>query len=79
MPKQKKKNNKQDPKRGYGLVNVEKRNLDKKEMRLILSKSWKDITPMELQKLVYFNWKTEDISKHFSVTVVTVLNKLRFT
>jgi hypothetical protein len=73
-----KKSKTNDAKRGYGIVNVEKRNLDKKELRMILGKSWSELHAMDLQKMVYHEMKLEDISQKYAVSIVAVLNKLRF-
>ncbi len=70
---------KQSSKRGYGLHNVEKRKLTKKEIDGLLSKSWNDISFIELVKLVHFGKTTEGLARHYKTSTIAILNKLRLS
>ena len=70
-------NKKSSSKYGYGIHNVNKEKLTKSSINFILKKSWANVTSMDLYKLYRKNWKTEDISRKYRVSVLKVLNKLR--
>lgn len=69
---------KSSSKKGYGLHNVEKRIFTNKDINLLLKKRWKDISSMDLTKLIQLGKKTEEIAKHYNTSTLDVLNRIRF-
>jgi hypothetical protein len=63
---------------GYGTPNVNKRKVTKKDISKILSKDWNDVSSYELYTLFQMGHKTEDIRKVYNISLVKILNRLRF-
>ena len=62
---------------GYGIHNVCKDKVTKKDIKIILTKRWKDISSLDLYRLYNNGWKTVDIKDKFKTTITSVLNRLR--
>ena len=69
---------KQSNKRGYGLHNVERRRVTKRDVKKLLDKPWDSVSSLELNQLVQFGKSTEELQSHYKVTVVRFLNRLRY-
>ena len=76
--KNKSRSRQRNAKYGYGIPNINKRKLTKKDMAVIFKKSWKDVTSMDLYQLYQFGFKSEDLSLKFNISIVQILNRLRF-
>jgi len=63
---------------GYGMHNVSKVCYTKKVVKEITRKKWADVTSMDMYILFQKGWTTEKIQDVFSVSSVTILNRLRF-
>ena len=64
-------------KAGYGIHNVCKQKVTKKNLNVILDKKWKDVASYDLYILYNKGWKTVDIQAHYRSTLTAVLNRLR--
>ena len=62
---------------GYGIHNVCKQKVTKKNLNVILDKKWKDVASYDLYILYNKGWKTVDIQEHYRSTLTAVLNPLR--
>ena len=69
---------KSSSKSGYGLPNVNKQRLSKKDVNLILNKAWADVTSMDIYKLYQYGLKTDDLAIKFNRSSISILNRLRF-
>ena len=69
---------KKSGKRGYGLHNVNKINITKKQVKSILNKSFEDLTGMDLYKLVNKGWKVQSLSDQYGVSITSIMNRLRY-
>tara|TARA_B100000427_G_scaffold329834_1_gene348348 strand:+ start:15539 stop:15772 length:234 start_codon:yes stop_codon:yes gene_type:complete len=65
-------------KSGYGLPNINKNKVSKKDISIILKKRWQDISSLDLYKLYQAGFKTEDLSVKFKTTIINILNRLRY-
>ena len=63
---------------GYGIHNVCKIQKKPQIIKEITKKKWKDVSSIELYKLFQLGWSSEKIQKIFNVSLVSVLNRLRF-
>ena len=64
-------------KSGYGIHNVNKARITKKDIQLILDKKWKQISSQDLYKLYQRKWTTEKLEQHFKIKAFHILNRLR--
>ena len=63
---------------GYGLPNINRKQITKKDIAIILKKRWKDVSSLDLYKLYQSDFKTEDLANKFQTTTINILNRLRF-
>ena len=62
---------------GYGIHNVSKQKVTKKDIKAIRNKKWKDITSFDIYLLYQNKWTTEKIQKEFNASLIQVMNRLR--
>tara|TARA_B100000427_G_scaffold106381_1_gene88253 strand:- start:693 stop:947 length:255 start_codon:yes stop_codon:yes gene_type:complete len=65
-------------KSGYGIPNVNKRTITKKDLKSILKKPWSKITSMDIYKLYQFGHQSEELAANFKTTTTQILNRLRY-
>lgn len=70
--------NKSSQRKMQGVWPVEKLPKNTKIVRDIKNKPFKEVTSMDLYLLICLKWTVEKIKSHYKVSLIKVLNRLRY-